>query len=181
MYPLQTKELLPDILDTNVRILFVGAAPTRTSADTGHYYAGDSEQFYQLLYDGGFTMELLSPEQDSVLPDYRIGVTHLTKTKTGEDPGKLEPIDYSIGRLIRLVFEYTPEIVCFNGEIDFRQFFNTGSQSGQQRERIGEAGVYVVPVSSALYDHRAYQEKLKWYRSLRQSVSGNNSGDDRPK
>ncbi|MEJ2049279.1 MAG: mismatch-specific DNA-glycosylase [Calditrichota bacterium] len=165
-YSLQTKEILPDILDTNIRILFIGAAPSRASADTGHYYADASDQFYQLLFEGGFTEEPLSPEQDHVLPEYRIGLTHLTKTRAVDDPDKLEPVDFSIGRLIRLVFEYSPEVVCFNGEIVFRQFFNTSAQFGPQKERIGGAGVYVVPASSAENDHRAYQEKLKWFREL---------------
>jgi len=172
-FTLQTDEILPHILSDTIRLLVVGSAPTPVSGELGHYYADKSEQFYRLLHDAGFTDERLTPELDWQLPDAHIGLTHLAVTTSVEHPTDLEPVDYSIGRLIRLVFEYSPKIVCFNGEHAFQQFFDRSCSFGEQKVRIGEATVYVVPSSNTRFDGRPYRKKLTWYENLHQVVGSN--------
>jgi len=49
---------LPDYLDYNLRVLFVGYNPGERAAALGHHYAGRNNQFWRLIYDAGLTGRL---------------------------------------------------------------------------------------------------------------------------
>lgn len=163
---LRTEELLPDIIDNNVHILFVGLAPSEYSAECGHYYADEDDEFYQLLFDAKLTSEQVIPHRDHTLPEFRLGLTHLSNTKTFAEACEPDPVDYAIGKLIRLVFTHKPCIVCFIGKVAFKQFYDLPADYGVQKERIGSAKVFVVPDSHPTRRNDLKADVIKFYRQL---------------
>src|SRR5438034_6603430 len=67
--------LLPDILAVGLDVIFVGAAPSLCAAQTGHYYAGGRNRFWQLLYQAGFTPRQLDASEDASVLEHGIGLT----------------------------------------------------------------------------------------------------------
>ncbi|HKJ69933.1 MAG TPA: mismatch-specific DNA-glycosylase [bacterium] len=166
---LRTEELLPDIIDNNVRILFVGLAPSEYSAECGHYHADEDDEFYQLLFDAKLTSEQVMPHRDHRLPEFRIGLTHLSNTNTLADVDEPDPVDYAVGKLIRLVFTRKPCIVCFIGKAAFKQFYDLPTDYGLQKQRIGTARVFVVPDSHPARRKDPQADVIKFYRQLYES------------
>ena len=73
------EDILPDILAPGLDVIFVGAAPSRSSADIGHYYAGPTNKFWRLLSQAGFTPRLLRSEEDAEVLRYGVGLTGIYK------------------------------------------------------------------------------------------------------
>src|SRR5690348_12259173 len=78
------RALLPQILAPNLKVIFVGAAPSLYAAEAGHYYAGPRNRFWLLLHQSGITPRLLRPEEDTDVLNYGVGMTamfpHLIST-----------------------------------------------------------------------------------------------------
>jgi len=163
---LPTEDLLPDIIDRRMNLLFVSPAPLHSWVESGHYHVGNGDRFYELLEVAGLTADRIAPSADVTLLDHGIGLTTLSKTKSVHDAEELEPVDFSIGRLIRLVFENSPEIVCCEGKQVFRDFFDRQGDFGIQKEKIADALVFIAPSSTG--DQIEYAKLSKHYRQLRQ-------------
>src|SRR5258708_10783724 len=73
------RPLLPDMLAPGLKIIFVGAAPSYYAAETGHYYAGPRNRFWQLLHQAGFTPRQLLETEDSRILDYSIGLAAILR------------------------------------------------------------------------------------------------------
>ena len=73
---------LPDILKKNLKILFVGTSPGVRSSKMGHYYAGQSNVFWRLMYESGLTKVRLSTENDHNMLKFGYGLTDVVKTPT---------------------------------------------------------------------------------------------------
>lgn len=58
------RPMLPDYLEPNLSVVFVGTSVATASAARGHYYAGPGNKFWELLWEAGLTADrMLSPEQ----------------------------------------------------------------------------------------------------------------------
>ncbi len=169
---LHTDPLLSDIIDDHVKMLIVGLAFSPQSAATGHYYADPEEQFYSLLYQSEIVSTELSAAQDLELPGYGIGLTNLIKNKPIFSAEEINPIDHSIGEIIRTIFDYKPQIVCFNGELAYTHFFDRHGEYGLQKGKIGDAQVFVVPDSNPRRCDMPFEEKLLHYKDLNKIFSG---------
>ncbi|MBS1271667.1 MAG: G/U mismatch-specific DNA glycosylase [Candidatus Marinimicrobia bacterium] len=166
---LPTDELLPDIIDTRMNLLFVSPAPLRSWVESGHYHDGDGDRFYRLLYEVGLTTEENAPSADTTLLNHGIGLTTLSKTKPVNDLEELEPVDFSIGRLIRIAFEFRPQIICCEGKQVFQDFFDRHGDFGFQKELIADARVFIAPASTD--EQVAYENLLAYYRQLKKGLS----------
>ena len=141
---------LPDILELDLKLVFVGYNPSLPASRAGHYYAGGQNYFYRMLHLSGLTSRLLSYEEDATLLRYGIGLTDLCKTPSAQ------VADLPAGRLaagrdaLREKLErYQPQTVCFNGLGVYRAFFGHPPVGyGQQKERLGFTRVFVVPSTS---------------------------------
>ena len=164
--------VLDDILAPHLDLIIVGAAASLHSARAHHWYAGPRNRFYALLHQSGFTPRQLEPEEDSLLPQFGIGLTCIHKY-AASSANHLLPVPTSQQREIlrqKLLF-YAPRIICFNGKDVFQMV--TGqvcTDWGEQEERIGEAVVYVVQSSSGRADLWG-RERLEWYHELHERVA----------
>lgn len=169
---LNTDPLLPDIIDEQTRLLIIGLALSPKSAETGHYYADSDEQFYALMYHSGLVSEDLTPRQDRELLNYHIGLTNLIKNKPITSTREINPIDHSIGEIIRTIFDFQPEIVCFNGELAYTHFYDRRGEYGLQKVKIGDAKIIVVPDSNIRRCEMTFEEKLAYYEELNNLLRG---------
>ena len=77
--------VLPDMLISELNIVFCGMAAGNRSAAIRAYYAGPGNKFWRVLADMGLTPELLQPSQFRSLLDFGIGLTDVAKYASGND------------------------------------------------------------------------------------------------
>jgi TDG/mug DNA glycosylase family protein len=159
--------VLPDILDSNLDVVFCGTAVGITSASSGHYYSGRGNKFWQLLHEAGITATRLRPEDDVTLLALGLGITDLVKdVAQSHDRG----LDFSKTRFAGHIEKANPRWVAFNGltsgRAGARRLGHRATGLGQQPWHIGQSRVYVLPSSSAANATMHYDEKLQWWAKL---------------
>lgn len=165
-------QTLIDLLQPDMKILFVGTNPAESSARIGHYFAGKTNVFWKLLYQSGLIDEQLTTEDDYKILEYGYGLTDVMKRPTSMTT-KLKKED-SIGstqRLSQIVEIYKPRIVAFVGKLGWRTFLNDPDKKleyGIQMEKAKlNPKVFLLPSSSgASYADTDYEQKLMWYSEL---------------
>ena len=152
-------------------MLFVGINPGVRSALTGHHFAGFSNRFWKLLFSSGLVPEPVTYLDDDRLPNWGYGITNVVARAT---PGidELQPEEYVAGRsrLRAKVRRYRPAIVAFVGITVYRAMFpdRFGPVTmGLQKERLGEAAVFVLPNTSGRNAHYSFEQMLAAFKALR--------------
>lgn len=120
---------LPDYIDNNLKLLFVGYNPGERAATLGHHYAGRNNQFWRLIYEAGLTGRPYHSVEDSMLLREGYGLTNLVARPSqsssdltyGEMSSGAEELRNKIGR-------YKPAMVCFLGKDVYRRY--AGLRSG---------------------------------------------------
>ena len=144
---------IPDHLDHNLNILFVGFNPSVKSGETGHHFANPTNRFWKILYNANITPLLLTGKEDYKLINYRCGLTNIVDrpTKAATDITKEE---YEHGRVIlkEKIEKYKPKVVCFVGKGVYEQYAQKKSVPwGIQDTPIVKGTIdFVAPSSSGL-------------------------------
>lgn len=144
-------DVLPDVLDRDLILLFCGTAASAISARDGAYYANPSNAFWSTLHIIGMTPRRMNPQDFRQLLDLRIGLTDLAKTASGSDRG-LRRLDFQPERLLNAICRFQPQIVAFTSKRAWRAW--TGLRAGDavsygwQEETVGAAAFYVLPSPS---------------------------------
>ena len=166
---------LRDCIKPGVVVLFVGINPGVRSSLTGHHFAGYSNRFWRLLFESGLVPEPIGYADDRRLPEWGFGITNIVARPT---PGidTLRPEEYVVGRaaLIRKIRRYRPRIVALVGVTVFRAMFpdrKDAVRPGVQRERLGEAVVFVLPNPSGRNANFTYSEMLAAYKQLKRVLN----------
>ncbi|HLV80138.1 MAG TPA: mismatch-specific DNA-glycosylase [Chthonomonadaceae bacterium] len=167
----QSKTILPDILAPGLDVIFVGAAPSHSSAQIGHFYAGPTNKFWLLLAQAGFTPRKLESFEDSEVLRYGIGLTGIyLNLATSANHLLPEPTPEQRRNLEKKLRAYAPRFICFNGKDVYK--LATGRVCmdwGEQEERIGVSRVFVVHSSSARADAWG-RERLALYQELKSLI-----------
>src|SRR5262249_14669888 len=112
-----SKQILPDLLAPGLDVIFVGAAPSHSSAQVGHYYAGPTNKFWRLLSQASFTPRQLRSEEDTEVLRYGIGLTgiyrNLATSANHLLPVPTPEIRVALNAKLR---RYAPRFVCYNGK-----------------------------------------------------------------
>jgi TDG/mug DNA glycosylase family protein len=74
--------MINDILAPDLRVVFCGINPGKSSAHTGFHFAHPGNRFWKVIYQAGFTDRLLKPEEEQLLLDTRCGITMLVERPT---------------------------------------------------------------------------------------------------
>ena len=163
---------VPDIIDHNLKILFIGFNPGSRSAETGHHFAGYSNKFWRLLFAAGITPYQFKPEEDGKLLTVGAGITNIVArpSRTAEEITKEE---YLAGRelLKAKLSAYKPQIACFAGVGVYKEFtgqnrVTCGLQPGRVISGVTE---FVVPSPSGL-TRILFNDQLAYYQELVQLV-----------
>ncbi|MBX8920165.1 uracil-DNA glycosylase family protein [Klebsiella michiganensis] len=141
--------MINDILAPDLRVVFCGINPGKSSAHTGFHFAHPGNRFWKVIHQAGFTDRLLKPEEELQLLELRDG-----------------------GReLVRKMEEYQPRALAILGKQAFEKAFQVrGVKWGKQQVTIGATEVWVLPNPSGL--NRATLDKLvEAYRELDEALA----------
>lgn len=112
-------DILPDVLDNGLALVFCGTAPSRVSARAGAYYANPSNAFWSTLFATGITPRLFSPREFRRLLDLKIGLTDVAKGAIGVD-SQLRRSDFHPQQLRQKIICYQPRVVAFTSKTAWR-------------------------------------------------------------
>lgn len=163
---------LPDIVDYNLKILFIGYNPGIKSAETGHHYAGGSNAFWKLLFESGLTSWRFKPEEDRRLLELGLGSTNIADRPT-RSAAELQPNEFREGAaaLRELLMEYQPKIACYVGIGVYRKFSGLKEVGRGRQENATVPGVidFVCSSSSGL-NRIPYAEQLECFKNLKSLI-----------
>jgi TDG/mug DNA glycosylase family protein len=115
-------EKLPDQLQANLRLVFVGTAASQLSADLGHYYAHPGNRFWRTIHEVGITPRRFEPHEFPALLHLGIGFTDMCKLGAGMDHQALSsPIDLPAFR--DKMRRYRPDTIAFTSKKAASLFF----------------------------------------------------------
>jgi double-stranded uracil-DNA glycosylase len=165
---------VPDVLAPDLRIVFVGINPGRVSAAAGAHFANPRNDFWRLLHAARLTSRLHEPSEQFSLLEEGIGVTNAAY-RTTPGSGDLRRADFagSAERLELIARELRPRWLAFVGKEAYRGAFGTRPELGQQRERLGEAKLFVLPSTSPANAAIPWDERLRWFQELAGRATGN--------
>ena len=140
--------ILPDVLDYNLNIVFCGMAASKKSKELKAYYAGPGNKFYKTLNTINLTNEVIIPKAYKELLNYNIGLTDICKTDYGNDD-ELNSQKYDPSGLLTKITKYQPRILCFNGKMAAKVYFNKKNVNyGLQKQTIGKTKIFIAPSTS---------------------------------
>ena len=143
------REVLPDVVGPNLKVLICGSAVGAASARAGAYYAHPGNRFWRTLHDVGLTPHRVAPPQYRDVLRYGIGMTDLCKTQSGSDASLDRQAD-DPARVMRLVRRWRPQSLAFNGKRAAAVFFGAPVAYGPQAKPIGQTAVFVLPSTAGL-------------------------------
>ncbi|ORZ00534.1 uracil-DNA glycosylase-like protein [Syncephalastrum racemosum] len=166
---------VPDILDYDLRVMFVGINPGLTSAAQGHHFAGPTNHFWPCLSESGLVSRKVTFRDDmNLAKDYRLGMTNLTQ-RTSRKASDLTVAEQRAGipTLTAKLRQYRPRIACFVGKGMYEIFARDKCQKlGLQARRIpwdnqqGATRLFVMPSTSGIVSAYQKEDKLKFFQEL---------------
>jgi TDG/mug DNA glycosylase family protein len=142
--------VLPDLLTTNLKIVFCGTAAGSKSAQEQAYYAKPGNSFWRTLHNVGLTPRQLAPKEFPQLLDYGIGLTDLAKQVSGMD-SDLSKSDFDMAIFQQNMAKYQPKIIAFTSKNTASIALSTPSPKlkyGLQPEKLEQSQVWVLPSPS---------------------------------
>jgi TDG/mug DNA glycosylase family protein len=163
------KHVLPDRLKPGLKLVFCGTAAGRQSALQKAYYAHRQNKFWRTLHETGLTPSLFVPHDYEKLWELGIGLTDIAKYSFGMDhelPSEaLGP--EAIQALKARICKVQPAILAFTSLNGGRKVMGAKVVAGEQRERLGETRVFVLPSPSPL---AANHWDIRPWRDLAEAV-----------
>ncbi len=163
---------LPDVIGSDLRVLFCGINPGLYTAAVGHHFARPGNRFWPALHLSGFTDRLLSPFAEQELLRLRIGITNVV-ARASAAASELTRDDFiNGGRKLRAkVRRYHPRVVAVLGLGAYREAFaHPKAVMGEQAEKIGEARVWLLPNPSGLNANYQLPDLVKMFAELRRAA-----------
>jgi len=160
---------IPDVLAPDLDVVFVGINPGLWSGAVGHHFARPGNRFWKALHGAGFTERVLSPFDDASLVDRSLGVTNLVD-RTTATAAELsdDELREGVRRLAERLAPLRPRIVAVLGVGAYRTGFDrTKAEIGPQEERLGDAGLWVLPNPSGLNAHYQLDALIERFGALR--------------
>lgn len=150
MLPDSSTHRLPDQLRPNLRLVFVGTAASKRSAEAGHYYAHPGNRFWRAIHEAGITPRRYRPDEFAGLIELGIGFTDLSKSGTGMDHQiARETIDVPGFRA--KIEKHWPRTIAFTSKKAASLFYgrpSSGISLGRQPRDEGGPEIFVLPSPS---------------------------------
>ena len=162
---------VPDVLGPDLGVVFCGINPGVVSDAAKAHFANPRNDFWRLLEAAGFTSRLYEPSEQFEVLREGIGLTN-SASRTTRGSGDLRRADFSgaAERLERLALELRPGWIAFVGKEAYRGTFNERPELGPQKRRLGDTRLFVLPSTSPANAAVPWDERLRWFRKLRESV-----------
>ncbi len=162
---------VPDVIASDLRVLFCGINPGLYSGATGHHFARPGNRFWPVLHAAGFTDRLLSPFEERELLKRGYGITNIvSRTTANAAELSLAELQKGARRLTKNVLKYKPRIVAVLGVDAYRKAFGRrDAVLGPREERIGDSVVWVLPNPSGLNAHYQLEDLARLFDELRKA------------
>ena len=158
---------VPDLLASELRIVFCGINPGRRSAAVGQHFANPRNDFWRLLHESGLTPRRLQPGEQQQLLGHGYGLTNAAyRTTAGSGDLRRADFEGSARRLERLAVELRPSVIAFVGKEAYRGAFGVRPDLGLQSHRLGKTRLFVLPSTSPANAAVPFEERLRWFREL---------------
>lgn len=161
----QGEDIVADVLDFDLRVVFCGTRPSATSALRRAYYAKPGNRFWPTLHDIGLTPTLFAPESYELLRPLRIGMTDIAKASAGQD-ATMTKDDIDVPRLWDSMRRYRPRILAFTSKTAATHALKAGHTGrisyGPLPEPVEGIEVHVLPSTSGLAT--SYWDIAPWQR-----------------
>jgi double-stranded uracil-DNA glycosylase len=140
--------ILPDVLDSNLRIVFCGTAASNVSASRQAYYAHPRNKFWTILSETRLTPRQLKPDEFRLMPGFGYGLTDVCKQASGTDNQipKVTPAQRT--ELHEKIQRHQPAFLAFTSLEAGRRYCGHRVTLGMQEARIGRTRLYVLPSTS---------------------------------
>lgn len=167
---------LPDYIDYNLKVIFVGYNPGEKSSQLQHHYAGRGNHFWKLLSDSGLTQRLYTSFEDSQLLKEGYGLTNLVSrpSKSSSDLNHKE-MEEGAEELRAKILIYRPLIVCFLGKDVYRKYAGLKPAASivwglaEHGSMVPFVREFIAPNPSAR-STVPYTERLCCFKNLRELV-----------
>ena len=182
--------MVPDLLGSDVRLLFVGINPGLWTAAVQAHFARRGNRFYPALFRAGLidrdidaSAGYLPADRDHLLST-GIGITNLVRRASAR-ADELRPAELVEGaaRLRALVEQLRPPVVAVLGVTAYRQAFqDRGVVVGRQSGDLAGAQCWVLPNPSGLNAHESLDSLARAYRQagVAAGLVAADPGTDRP-
>ena len=167
-WPNATPSSVPDVLAPGLTCVFCGINPGRVSAAAAAHFANPRNDFWRLLHDAGFTPRLFEPQEQFSLLELGYGVTNAA---VSHDAGLGRPAARRLRpRRVRGADRRASRRAPSRSSARRRTAasINERPELGPQiRSRSVTTGLYVLPSTSPANAAVPYDERLRWFRALR--------------
>ncbi|MEO6723739.1 MAG: G/U mismatch-specific DNA glycosylase [Blastocatellia bacterium] len=163
---------LPDVIASELQVLFCGINPGLYTAAVGHHFARPGNRFWPTLYRAGFTDRLLSPYEERELLGVGYGITNLVAraTNSAAELAK-EEYRHGAGILEKKLLQYKPRCVAFIGLGAYRAAFNLPNATvGAQPQHLYGAMVWTLPSTSGLNANYRPGDLARLFAELREAI-----------
>jgi TDG/mug DNA glycosylase family protein len=163
---------VPDVIATNLRVLFCGINPGLYTAAIGHHFGRPGNRFWPALHLAGFTSRLLDPSEERQLLDWGYGITNIVPGATATAAElSVEQLQGGARSLVRKVRRYTPKFLAVVGIDAYRKAFGRPkAQLGLQPETMGPTQVWLLPNPSGLNANYQLADFARAFRELREAA-----------
>ena len=159
---------IPDVIASELNVLFCGTNPGLYSAAVGHHYGRPGNRFWPTLHASGFTPRLFRPSEEHELLCLGHGITDvvLRASTAAHELTKAEIV--AGGKVLRRkVQKFAPQFLAVLGLGVYRTAFSQPKAVvGLQAERIGNTQVWVLPNPSGLNAHYQPAELVRLFAEL---------------
>lgn len=146
---------VPDVIATNLSVLFCGINPSLYTAATGLHFSRPGNRFWPVLYRSHFTDTLFSPSDQHLLLKNSYGITNIVDHATASASDlSIDEIRNGWKMLHKKTAHYKPRILAVLGSSAYGTA--TGIKHvtcGLQPALIGNSKVWVLPNPSGLNAH----------------------------
>ncbi|MBJ3814239.1 G/U mismatch-specific DNA glycosylase [Shimwellia pseudoproteus] len=163
--------MIEDVLTPNLRVLFCGINPGKSSAHLGFPFANPSNRFWKVIHLAGFTPEQLAPEEYQRLAESGCGITKLVDRPTvqASEVARME-LKEGGNALRNKINRYQPAALAVLGKQAFTQAFSQCNVSwGRQPFNWGDTEVWVLPNPSGL-NRSPLEDLVAAYRELNDAL-----------
>ena len=160
------------MLASGLDVVFCGINPGFHSDAEAAHFANPRNDFWRLLHAAGFTSRLVDPSEQLEVLREGVGITNAAyRTTRGSSDLRRGDFAGSAERLERLAVELRPRAIGFVGKEAYRGPFGGRPPHGLQELRLGDTILFVLPSTSPANAAVSWEERLRWFRALRELVS----------
>ncbi len=172
---------LPDLVRTDLDVIFVGINPSSFSVAEGHYFARKTNRFWPAFSRSVLSLEArealgvarLEPAHDRALLDHGFGFTDAVKRASPRATDILPAeLAAAVEGLVAKLEQYRPRIACFHGIMAYRHVHRALTRTrtdpvlGAQPLRLGSTRLFLVPNPSPANAHFTPADQAEWYDRL---------------